>query len=267
VGGAAAELDKVLWASFGGAAPGERSDIAATAAALGAAGTLRAALDDTDAGVRRAAAENVNGLDEAHASALVGALSDEDAAVRVAAVRGLVGARAAGALAQAAHGPDLDVRIAALEALGQVGGPVARDALEAALTDGSERVRAAALRGLGRLGKDAAERLEEELGDGALDAREAAVAALGGAWRDKPLAELRARLTDETDADRRYAAALALAARADPPRGKGAEAAQLLDDVAAHGAPLASLAARIARAFAGRPDAMVAFLRTLRDGG
>jgi HEAT repeat protein len=147
-----------------------------------------------------------------------------------------------------------------------VGGPIARTALEAALGDGSERVRAAAVRGLGHRGKDAAERLEQALGDAALDVREAAVAALGGAWRERPLAELRARLTDETDADRRYAAALALAARADPPRGKGAEAAQLLDDVAAHGPPLARLAARVARAFAGRPEAMAAFLRTLRDG-
>jgi HEAT repeat protein len=264
IGPGAADLDKVLLASFAGASPADKMDIATTAGAVGAAGAVRAALADADAGVRRAAAEYAGGLGPANLASLVGALGDRDAAVRVAAVRGLVGAKAATALAQAAGSPDPDVRPAALEAIGQVGGPIAEKTLEAALSDGSERVRVAAVRGLGRMGKDAAGLLMRALGDAARDVREAAVAGLGVAWVDLPTEQLVSRLNDETDADVRYAAALALARQADGPHGTAAQ--QALNRVAEQGTPGARLSARVARAFIGRADAMVAFLHILRDG-
>jgi HEAT repeat protein len=194
----------------------------------------------------------------------VGALGDRDAAVRVAAVRGLVGAKAATALAQAAGSPDPDVRPAALEAIGEVGGPIAEKTLEAALSDGSERVRVAAVRGLRHMGKDAAGMLTRALGDSSRDVREAAVAGLGVAWADLPTEQLVARIGDETDADVRYAAALALARQAEGPHGTAAQ--QALNRVAESGTPAARLTARVARAFVGRADAMVAFLHILRDG-
>jgi HEAT repeat protein len=264
VGSGAGDLDRMLLSSFASAPPAERIDVATTAAALGALGTVRAALGDADSGVRRAAAEHATGLDEAHAPVLVAALSDADAAVRVAAVRGLVGAKAVTALAQAARSPDLDVRSAALDALGQVGGPAARAVLEEALVDGSERIRVAAVRGLGRLGKEAEAALTAALADPALDVREAAVVGLGAIWVAQPLGDLAERLSDETHADLRFAAALALARRIDPQR--GADAGRILDEVREHGQPLARLAALVARSFGGRADAMARFLHVLREG-
>jgi HEAT repeat protein len=266
VGPGAGDIDRVLVASFAAAPVAERVDIATTAAVVGAPLSLRAAFGDPEAGVRRAAAEHAAALDEAQAPVLVAALADADPAVKLAAVRGLIGGRAARPLAQAARGPDLDVRVAALEALGQVGGSEAREALEAAAADGSERVRVAAMRGLAGLGPAAAELLERALGDASCDVREAAVTGLGAAWADRPLPELRARLGDDAHADLRFAAALALARRADPPTGKGADAVRLLDDVIAHGTPLSRLAALIARAFIGRAEAMPSFLHVLRQG-
>ncbi|HEX4459084.1 MAG TPA: HEAT repeat domain-containing protein, partial [Polyangia bacterium] len=221
-------------------------------------------LADSDAGVRRAAAEYAGGLGQANIASLVGALGDRDAAVRVAAVRGLVGAKAAQALAQAARSPDPDVRPAALEAIGQVGGGIAEKTLESALGDGSERVRVAAVHGLTRMGKDAAPQLTRALADPSRDVRAAAVAGLGVAWAELPTDQLVMRLEEEADADVRYAAALALARQADGPHGTAAQKA--LNDVADKGAPAARLSARVARAFVGRADDMVAFLHILRDG-
>jgi HEAT repeat protein len=264
IGPGAADLDKVLLASFAGGSPADKIEIATTAGAVGAAGAVRAALADPDPGVRRAAAQYAGGLGAANVASLVGALGDRDAAVRVAAVRGLVGAKAATALAQAAGSPDPDVRPAALEAIGEVGGPIAEKTLEAALSDGSERVRVAAVRGLGHMGKDAAGLITRALADSSRDVREAAVAALGVAWADLPTEQLVSRLGDETDADVRYAAALALARQADGPHGTAAQ--QALNHVADSGTPAARLTARVARAFIGRADAMVAFLHILRDG-
>jgi HEAT repeat protein len=265
--GGGADLDKVLLATFAAAPPAERLDIATTAAILGAPVTLRAALADSDGGVRRAAAEHASNLDEAHAAALVAALGDTDAAVRVAAVRGLVGAKAAAALVEAARGTDQEVRVAALEALGRVGGPMALPTLGAALHDGSEQVRAAAARGLGHLGEGAAQPLLVALDDGALDVREAAVTALGSVWSAQPAADLKARLYDASHADLRWAAALALAARAEPQKGKGLDAVKLLDEASLRGTPLVQLSARVARAFAGRAEAMAGFVHLLREGG
>ncbi|HXU71428.1 MAG TPA: HEAT repeat domain-containing protein [Polyangia bacterium] len=264
IGPGAVDLDKVLLASFASGSPADKIEIASTAGVVGAAGAVRAALADSDPGVRRAAAAYAGGLGTGNVASLVGALGDRDPAVRVAAVRGLVGAKAATALAQAAGSPDPDVRPAALEAIGEVGGPVAEKTLEAALSDGSERVRVAAVRGLSRMGKDAAGLLTRALADSSRDVREAAVAGLGVAWSELPTEQLVARVGDETDADVRYAAALALARQADGPHGTAAQ--QALNKVADSGTPAARLTARVARAFVGRADAMVAFLHILRDG-
>ena len=278
IGGGGAELDKLLLGSFAGASVADRIEIATTAGLVGAPATVRAALADTDAGVRRAAAEHAGGLGAANVAALLGALGDVDVPVRVAAVQGLVGARAMDALAQAARSPDLEVRAAALQAIGDVASPSgakedgvppvplgpARMALESALGDSSERVRVAAVRGLQPLGAQVVELLERALHDPARDVREAAVAGLGAAWSTLPAGDLTGRLRDETDADRRYAAALALARQADGP--KGGAARKLLDEVANSGTPAARLTARVARAFIGRPSDMIPFLHLLRDG-
>jgi HEAT repeat protein len=100
--------DKVLLTSFSQASVADRVEIAITAGRTGSTATVRAALADSDAGVRRAAAENARGA--ALLPALVGALGDPDAAVRVAAVRGLVGAKAVTQLATAARSTELDHR-------------------------------------------------------------------------------------------------------------------------------------------------------------
>jgi HEAT repeat protein len=259
--GKGGELDKVLLASFAAAQPGEKAEIATVAGLAGAQATVRAALADGDAGVRRAAAEQAG---SGSVPALVAALGDPDSGVRVAAVRGLVGAKSEAALSQAARGPDPDVRVAALEALGDVGGKEAQRTLEAALSDSSERVRAAAARGLGALGPAAGDALEKALKDPARDVREAVVQSLGRVWSALPPSELAIRLKDETDADRRYAAALALVRQAETD--KGAEARKVLEDVIKSGGPAARLAAKIGQAFIGHAGDMAAFLRLIRDG-
>jgi len=267
IGGGGADLDKLLLQSLVGAAAGDRVEVATTAGIVGAPSTVRAALADSDAAVRRAAAEHAGGLGAQNVAALLAALGDPDVAVRVAAVRGLVGAKAGPELARAARSPDVDVRAAALQALGEVGGPSARPTLEAALGDASEHVRVAAARGLGLLGnqeQQIGEMLARALHDSARDVREAAAAALGSVWSALPASELKLRLSDETDADRRFAAALALARQSDGARGE--ESKKVLDELANRGTPAVRLTARLARAFVGRADALVGFLRLVRDG-
>jgi HEAT repeat protein len=302
MGAPGSELDRALLSTFASGSVADRIEIATTAGIVGASSTVRAALADADAAVRRAAAEHAggaaadalggaatngattsaitangamtdppaaaprsSGVPAPVVAALVGALGDADAAVRVAAVRGLVGAKAATALAQAARSPDLDVRVAALAALGDVGGAVARATLESALVDASERARVAAIHGLVRLGPEIADRLLGALGDSSGDVREAAVTALGVVWATQAPDTLAARLRDETNGDARFAAALALARQADG--GKGAEAKHALDEAATSATPAARLTARIARAFIGRADAMAPFVHILRAGG
>jgi HEAT repeat protein len=125
-------------------------------------------------------------------------------------------------------------------------------------------VRAAAVRGLGRLGAEAAAPLLAAVRDPARVVREEAVAGLGAAWAERPVGELEARLRDETDADLRYAASLALARQA--AGAKKEEAEHAIDAVLKSGGPAARLAAGVARPFLGRPDALAGFLRVIRDG-
>jgi HEAT repeat protein len=270
LGPGAGDLDKILLAGLAGASPVDRAEMVATAGIVGAPLTVRSGLADADTSVRRAAAEHAGGLGLAAAPALATALADADAGVRLAAVRGLVTARAAAALSDAARSPDREVRVAALEVLGAVGGDAARAALEAALDDGSERVRLAAARGLAPSGaakpmSGAADLLLRALRDPARDVRDAAVAALSAAWAERPARELVPSLRDETDAELRFAAAAALARQAETPR--GAEAQRVLDEAVQGGGPMARLAARIARAFVGRAAELPAFLQHLRGGG
>jgi HEAT repeat protein len=114
------------------------------------------------------------------------------------------------------------------------------------------------------MGKEATEQLTHALTDPSRDVREAAVAGLGLIWADLPTQQLIEKLSDEADADTRYAAGLALTRQADGPR--GSSALHALNDVADKGAPAARLTARVARAFVGRAEAMESFLHILRDG-
>ncbi len=258
----AGAFDKVLLASLPQSAVADRMEIAVTAGRTGSLATVRAALADADAGVRRAAAENAAGKELL--PALVGALGDRDAAVRVAAVRGLVGAKAVSQLARAARSTELEVRIAALEALGEVGGPDARKVLEDGLGEAQERVRIAAAHGLGKAGPDAAPALERALRDPVRGVREAAARGLGSAWQARPLDELARTMQVEDDADARWAGALAMARR-----GGGTDAAAVsskLDALVKTGKPAARLAARVTRSYLGHAEEMAELVRVLRDG-
>ncbi|HEY3353726.1 MAG TPA: HEAT repeat domain-containing protein [Polyangia bacterium] len=278
VGGSDDAVARSLAAWLRRGAAAERSDVAATAGAVGAWGVVGAALADPELAVRRAAAESARAAAEASrgpaagaapgataAAALATALADPDPAVRTAAARGLAAAQAGGALAQAARDADPHVRAAALAAWAESAGAAARPALEAALGDPSEHVRAAAVRGLGSRGADGVALLRRAQRDPAGDVRAAAVTALGGALGDTPPAALAPLLHDEADADLRLAAALALARQAGGPG--GAAARRELEQAAQRGGPAVSLAARVALAFAGHADEMATFVRLLRAGG
>jgi hypothetical protein len=117
---------------------------------------------------------------------------------------------------------------------------------------------------LSRLKPDAIDLLLVAVRDPARGVREEAVEGLALKWTGGPSSDLAKRLRDERDADQRYAAAVALVRQAGELR--GTEAQRILDETAQNGEPAARFAARIARSFLGRPEAMVAFLRLLRDG-
>jgi hypothetical protein len=88
------------------------------------------------------------------------------------------------------------------------------------------------------------------------------VVTLGNAWAERPAAELATTLGDETNGDRRWAAAIALARQ-----GETAPAAvKALDDAAKIATPAARLTARVARAFVGRAAELAAFIHLLRTG-
>jgi HEAT repeat protein len=136
--------------------------------------------------------------------------------------------------------------------------------LEEALGEAEERIRIAAARGLGEIGPPAAAALERAVHDPVRGVREAAALGLGSAWQSRPLEELANRLATDDDADIRYAAALALARRANDK-----DAGQIiprLEALAKSGTPATRLAARLTRAYLGHPAEMAEFLRILRDG-
>jgi hypothetical protein len=147
-----------------------------------------------------------------------------------------------------------------------VGGAPA--ALEAGLRQSSERVRVAATRGLNHAalaGGPVGPILEKALHDPARDVRDAAVVGLGTVWAARPVGELGKLIQNETDADTRYAAAVALCRQASSSHGD--PAVKLLDDLGKHKSLAVRLAARVARAFVTRPEQMGSFLLLLRHGG
>ncbi|MGH2680234.1 MAG: Npt1/Npt2 family nucleotide transporter, partial [Actinomycetota bacterium] len=133
---------------FGGA-PGAgepfglaRADRAAAAVAIGA-------MDDTDAGVRRVAAELLGGLEAPGATeALIRAVRDEDPAVRATALRSLARFEvfaASDAIPDRLTDPVPEVRLAALDALGTLRADRSRARSLLADPDGLVRARAAAM--------------------------------------------------------------------------------------------------------------------------
>jgi HEAT repeat protein len=264
VGVSGAEIDKVLRSTLVGAPAPERVDIAVTAGRVGAPMTIRSALVDREADVRRVAAENGGVLG---AGGLEMALEDRDVGVRIAAVRGLTSARAVELLARVARSPDVELRSAALAALGEVGGPLAKKTLESALDDSNESVRTAAVRGLGKLGSEATDLLLRATHDVARMVRLESCVILGRVWMARPLGDLEQALRNESNADLRYAAALALSQKSASADGQtGAAARRVLEQTAEASAPGARLAAHVGRAFIGRTEAMITFLHLLRDG-
>jgi hypothetical protein len=98
--------------------------------------------------------------------------------------------------------------------------------------------------------------------------RVAAVAALGRIYAADPADALARRLVDSgADADLRWALAAALARAAGDRSTQGGKAAlAALDQCAAKGPAESVIAARIARAFVGRPDDLPAFAAAYRAG-
>jgi hypothetical protein len=82
------------------------------------------------------------------------------------------------------------------------------------------------------------------------------------AWSALPASELAIRLADETDADRRWAATLALVRQG--AADTASEAKATLERAAAEGTPAVRLAARAGLRTFARPAQLVTFLHQLR---
>lgn len=208
----------------------------------GYAPALFAALDDRDAGVRRAAAEGVRELaevlpDPAGAGAHLGsrdtvvraaavhllaarrvgdareyrrALDDSDHRVRIEAVRALVSVDDVDGVVTATRDENREVRIAAAGGLATLGGGAG--AVRALLNDADPLVRAAALAALGQLGcvESDLDAVDHALRAPAWQVREGAARALSGAPPEFAVSRLVEALVDE-HLDVRKAAVLSLA--------------------------------------------------------
>ncbi|CPR12267.1 putative oxidoreductase/HEAT repeat-containing protein [Mycobacterium bohemicum DSM 44277] len=208
----------------------------------GYAPALFAALDDRDAGVRRAAAEGVRELaevlpDPAGAGAHLGsrdtvvraaavhllaarrvgdareyrrALDDSDHRVRIEAVRALVSVDDVDGVVTATRDENREVRIAAAGGLATLGGGAG--AVRALLNDADPLVRAAALAALGQLGcvESDLDAVDHALRVPAWQVREGAARALSGAPPEFAVSRLVEALVDE-HLDVRKAAVLSLA--------------------------------------------------------
>ena len=145
---------------------------------------LIAALRDSDAGVRRAAAHSLGNIESPRATeALVATLRDDDVEVRRAvawALGNIEDRRATEALSAALRDDDPEVRKSAAWALGNIEDPRAAEPLAAALKDASAEVRKTAAWALGQLELDTAPAgLIDAMGDQDGEVRKAAVYAVG----------------------------------------------------------------------------------------
>jgi HEAT repeat protein/beta-lactamase regulating signal transducer with metallopeptidase domain len=176
---------------------------------------LIAALRDSDAGVREAAARSLGNLEDPRATdALIVAIRDTDVKVRRSAVwalGNLEDRRATAGLSAALKDADAEVRQSAAWALGNIEDPAAATALTRALGDESREVRKSAAWALGQLELTTAPpELIAAMRDKDPEVRKSAVWAVGEMSDPRAVPALRA-LMEDSDADVRHSAVEALA--------------------------------------------------------
>ena len=189
---------------------------------------LIAALRDSDAGVRRAAAHSLGNIESARATEpLVAVLRDPDAEVRqnaAWALGNIEDRRAVDGLIGALRDENAEVRKSAAWALGNIEDPRAADALTAALKDESAEVRKNAAWALGQLELTAAPAgLIEAMRDSDAEVREAAIDAVAQTGDQRAVPNLAALIQDNS-AEVRHSAISALSQM------RGATAMQALID-------------------------------------
>ena len=189
---------------------------------------LIAALRDSDAGVRRAAAHSLGNIESTRATeALIAVLRDSDAEVRqnaAWALGNIEDRRAVDGLIGALRDESHEVRNSAAWALGNLEDPRAADALTAALKDESAEVRKSAAWALGQLELTAAPAgLIEAMRDSDAEVREAAIDAVAETGDQRAVPNLAALIQDNSP-DVRHSAISALSQM------RGATAMQALID-------------------------------------
>jgi HEAT repeat protein len=196
---------------FGRSSSSASQDTAGTSQRVAA---LISALRDSDAEVRRAAANSLGQLEDKRAvPGLLAALRDEDAEVRQQsawALGQLEDKRAVEGLAAALRDANTEVRRKSAWALGQLEDPSAAPALTAALRDSDADVRKTSAWGLGQLElRTAPDALIDALKDSDADVRRTAAWALSEMGDARAVPALRGMLND-TDPDARKNAIHAL---------------------------------------------------------
>ena len=164
---------------------------------------LIAALRDSDAGVRRAAAHSLGNIESARATEpLMAVLRDPDAEVRknaAWALGNIEDRRAVEGLIGALRDENAEVRNSAAWALGNIEDPRAADALAAALKDESAEVRKSAAWALGQLELTAAPAgLIEAMRDSDAEVREAAIDAVAETGDQRAVPNLAALIGDNS---------------------------------------------------------------------
>ena len=162
---------------------------------------LIAALKDSDAGVRRAAAQSLGNIESARAvDALVAALGDDDVDVRrsvIWALGEIEDIRATPALLPLLKDRDAEVRKTTAWALGNIEDPRAADGLAGALSDESVEVRKTAAWAIGELDLEVApQRLIDAMRDADPEVRKTAVWAVGEMGDARAVPALRDMLAD-----------------------------------------------------------------------